>query len=246
MAARADELRIYARWDGRGVNQGIQQTEQDLSRLRRVTDLAKGAAVGLGAGFGAFIALDAARAVTDLAGEMAELHSRTRAVRIAFENLTTRNGTNPIDFMLELSAAANGTRSDLELMALSNKAINSEVRSLYENLASVIADTRAVSTSLGRNAAEDINRVVEAITKCEQELLDELGIVARVEQANIRYAASVGKVATELTDLEQREAFAILVTEELGKKAEAVGRPNKTRGYEFWLVAPFVVGCKRG
>ena len=131
----------------------------------------------------------------------------------------------PADYMQRIRDAARGTVSEMKAMILANQALNSGIEPLYRNIDSIIRDVTDVSTSLGRNASEDIERVTLAIIKQEQELLDELGIVQRADDAYKAYAATLGKAASGLTDMEKRAGFAVAVIEKLSEKAEAVGRP---------------------
>ena len=63
------------------------------------------------------------------------------------------------------------------------------------------------SIALGRNLGDSIDRLIRGVAKLEPEILDELGILVRVDTASRKYAAGLGKVASELTDFEKRQAF---------------------------------------
>ena len=63
------------------------------------------------------------------------------------------------------------------------------------------------SIALGRNMADSIDRLFRGVAKLEPEILDELGIMVRLDTAVQKYAAQLGKGATELTDFERRQAF---------------------------------------
>jgi hypothetical protein len=74
-----------------------------------------------------------------------------------------------------------------------------------------------------------ISRLSRGITKLEPELLDELGIMTKIEPAVQAYAREVGKAATQLTDFERRQAFANAVLAEgeskFGELATAAVNP---------------------
>ena len=63
------------------------------------------------------------------------------------------------------------------------------------------------SIALGRNLGDSVDRLTRGVAKLEPEILDELGIMVRLDTAVRRYAATIGKTATELTDFERRQAF---------------------------------------
>jgi len=74
------------------------------------------------------------------------------------------------------------------------------------------------SRALGRDLTDSFQRLVRGAVKLEPELLDELGIFTRIEPAAEAYAASVGKVASQLSRFEKRQAFANAVSEEGARK----------------------------
>ena len=78
------------------------------------------------------------------------------------------------------------------------------------------------SQALGVNMADAISRLSRGITKIEPELLDELGIFVKVDEATTKYALSVGKTTAALSDFEKRQAFANAVIDEGKKKFAAI------------------------
>ena len=53
--------------------------------------------------------------------------------------------------------------------------------------------TKNVSFALGRDLTDSFNRLIRGVTKAEPELLDELGIILRLEPATKAYVDSIGK-----------------------------------------------------
>ncbi len=74
------------------------------------------------------------------------------------------------------------------------------------------------SIALGRDLPDAVNRLTRGITKLEPELLDEIGIMVRVDTAVSNYAKSIGKSSLSLTEFERRQAFANAVLEQGEKK----------------------------
>jgi hypothetical protein len=66
---------------------------------------------------------------------------------------------------------------------------------------------RQASLTLGRDMTDSMDRLTRGIIKLEPELLDELGIMTRLDEANQIYARQNGKVASALTVTEKRQAF---------------------------------------
>ena len=65
-----------------------------------------------------------------------------------------------------------------------------------------------VSLVLGRDVTDSFNRLIRGVTKAEPELLDELGIILRLETATENYAIALGKNAKDLTQFEKSQAIA--------------------------------------
>lgn len=81
---------------------------------------------------------------------------------------------------------------------------------------------KKASQALGVNMSDAISRMTRGITKLEPELLDELGIMVRVDKATEDYAKSVGKTTASLTDFERRQAYANAVLKEAETKFGAI------------------------
>jgi len=82
---------------------------------------------------------------------------------------------------------------------------------------------RKASIALGRDTADSLNRLTKGAIKLEPELLDELGIMVRLDEATEKYATALGKNANQLTTFERRQAFMNAVLEEGEKKFAAMG-----------------------
>lgn len=75
-----------------------------------------------------------------------------------------------------------------------------------------------ISAALGRDVTDSFNRLTRGVTKLEPELLDELGLFIRVDEASADYAATLGKNADELTNFEKRIAFQNAALEQAEEK----------------------------
>ena len=70
------------------------------------------------------------------------------------------------------------------------------------------AAAKNTSLALGRDLTDSFNRLVRGVTKAEPELLDELGIILRLEPALKTYAAELGKPVAQLSQFEKSQAIA--------------------------------------
>jgi hypothetical protein len=82
------------------------------------------------------------------------------------------------------------------------------------------------SQALGVNMSDALSRLSRGITKIEPELLDELGIFVKVDMANEKYARSLGKSVSALTEFERRQAFANEVLDQANTKFGKIDIPT--------------------
>jgi hypothetical protein len=73
---------------------------------------------------------------------------------------------------------------------------------------------KKASLALGRDMSDSMDRLTKGIVKIQPELLDELGIMARVIPSQQAYAREMGKSVDSLTDFEKRQAFMNAVLKE--------------------------------
>ena len=112
------------------------------------------------------------------------------------------------------------------------------------------AAAKNASFALGRDLTDSFNRLVRGVTKAEPELLDELGIILRLENATEKYAAGLGKAASELNAFERTQAVTNDVLEQAERKfgaIEALMDPNAAALNQFTksfddLIKSFQVG----
>ncbi len=81
---------------------------------------------------------------------------------------------------------------------------------------------RGASIALGRNMGDALTRLVKGTAKLEPEILDELGIMVRLDKASQDYAASMGKTITQLTRFEKQQAFLNATIDQGAKKFSVV------------------------
>jgi hypothetical protein len=158
------------------------------------------------------------------------------AVTAAFQGLSrAMDTTNMIKGLDQLGAASgmalgtlskrlvettDGAVSLREAMTATAKATAAGLSS--ESVLRLGKVAQQASQALGVDAADALSRLSRGVTKLEPELLDELGIFTKVDQASREYARSIGKSAEQLTDFEKRMAFANAVLTEGERKFKAI------------------------
>ena len=66
---------------------------------------------------------------------------------------------------------------------------------------------KGAALSLGRDLPDAMDRIFRGAIKLEPEILDEIGLFVRVDEAAAKYAQTIGKSASSLTQIEKRQAF---------------------------------------
>ena len=91
---------------------------------------------------------------------------------------------------------------------------------------------KGASVALGRDLGDALDRLVRGTAKLEPEILDELGIIVRLDDATEKYAAKVGKTVGALTTFERQQAFLNATIEQGTKKYGALADRLDTNPYE--------------
>ena len=79
------------------------------------------------------------------------------------------------------------------------------------------------SLALGRDLTDSFNRLIRGVTKAEPELLDELGIILRLDTATRNYADTIGKPVSALNAFERSQAVANEVLTQAEDKFSKIG-----------------------
>ena len=176
----------------------------------------------------------------------ATLAANVFAISAAFNALQRAAQFQQLQKGLEALGAASGiamSQLSRDLQAATGNALSLEeaMRSTALVLSSgfdssTLADLGEVaknaSIALGRDTTDSLARLTRGATKLEPELLDELGIMVRLDEAATNYAISLGKTANELTLLEKRTAFMNAVLDEGERKFAAIGEAVDTSAYD--------------
>ena len=90
---------------------------------------------------------------------------------------------------------------------------------------------KGASLALGRDMTDAMDRLVRGAAKLEPEILDELGIMVRLDETAQKYAASIGKTAGSLTTFEKRMAFTNAIIDQGAVKFGALNEVIEANPY---------------
>ena len=147
--------------------------------------------------------------------------SRAEQLAKGLETLGTTSGIALGALSKDLQEATGNALSLEEAMRSTNLVISSGFSGdTIKRLGEV---AKNASIALGRDTADSLARLTRGAAKLEPELLDELGIMVRLDEAAENYAREIGKTAGQLTNFEKRQAFMNAVLEEGERKFSALG-----------------------
>lgn len=143
------------------------------------------------------------------------------AVTAAFGVLKRAAALERLETSLERLGALSGR--NLGALARDLRSVADEAISAEQSLRAVSVGTSAgfsssqilqltevakgASLALGRDMGDAIDRLIRGTAKLEPEILDELGIIVRLDQAASDYATTINKTANELSQFEKIQAF---------------------------------------
>ena len=91
---------------------------------------------------------------------------------------------------------------------------------------------KGASLALGRDMGDALTRLVKGTAKLEPEILDELGILVRLDEASQAYADSLGKPVTALTRFEKQQAFLNATIDQGSKKFDLIAESVNANPYD--------------
>ena len=141
-----------------------------------------------------------------------------------FEELTKITGTSMLTITNSVREATAGLL-DFQTAA-QQTAIATAAGFSAEQITGLAEGAKNASVALGRDLTDSFNRLIRGVTKAEPELLDELGVILRLDIATRNYAASIGASADKLTIAQRRTAVYNEVNKQLEQNFGAIAEKS--------------------
>ena len=141
----------------------------------------------------------------------------------SFERLSESAWIASKDMLDAMRKASQGTVADTQLMASANKAYALGIVNSAEDMATMIEVARLKWQAMGRTMEEALDDITTWLWRWSAQILDNLWIVVKAEEANEKYAQSIWKNVKELTDEEKKQALVNAVIEQGRKELEQAG-----------------------
>ncbi len=123
----------------------------------------------------------------------------------AFKSMVESFGKNATVEFEKLKKASAGLIDNESLIEAANRAMSLGIP--IEKLADLMVIARAKSRDMGITLTQAFNDIVTGIGRASPMIIDNLGIVLKIGEANKAYAESIGKTVDELTAQERKMAI---------------------------------------
>lgn len=141
-----------------------------------------------------------------VAFNFAKMGAEFDQLTVAMDNLASGFGTNSKSIIKDLRQVTNQAVSTQELLLKANQGLALGLKP--DEIVEFGKIATATAKAMGKDVGQQFESITVGVARQSRLWLDNLGIIVDVEQANIQYAATLGKTVKKLTDLERRQAFA--------------------------------------
>jgi ABC-type dipeptide/oligopeptide/nickel transport system ATPase subunit len=192
-----------------GALAGLTGQSGTLSSAAGAFALLKGGPLGIASAASATVQI-----VGGVAKSASDLASNAAQVQAVFQNLA---------FSIEPARkATQGLVDDFTLARAANQLVSLGVVKNASEFADLAGAAQKLGAKLGIDTARALESLAAGLGRNSTEMLDNLGIVLKVEQAHKLYADSLGKTVDQLSDTEKAEAFRVTAMRKIQEAATGV------------------------
>ena len=148
--------------------------------------------------------------------------AKVESMKRGFDTLTGVTG-NSSKALEKLKEATNGTMSEFDLFQQANNAMILGVTKNSDEMAEMFDIAQRLGRALGRDTRTSVESLITGIGRQSRLMLDNIGIITKVEEANEAYARSLNKNVSQLTDSEKKQAFLNATMEAAREKVALLG-----------------------
>jgi hypothetical protein len=153
--------------------------------------------------------------------------AKVESMERAFNSLTGATGSSSLALQ-RLKEATNGTMSEFDLFQQANNAMILGVSKNSEEMAEMFDIAQRLGRALGRDTKSSVESLITGIGRQSRLMLDNIGIITKVDDANKKYARQLKKNVSQLTDSERRQAFLNATMEAAREKVATLGDETET------------------
>lgn len=152
-------------------------------------------------------AVGVAAGVAKVAFDFGKEGAGIERTRDAFDRLAESAGTSGDAMLAALQKASGGAITDLNLQLIALRANELGVARNADEMGVLLDVARQQAVKMGTSVESAFSDLVTGLGRGSALILDNLGIMVSVTQANETYAESVGKTVAQLTEQEKKQAL---------------------------------------
>jgi len=229
------------------IKQFSSDAEQSFKKVEQAGTSAAGGIQGAWEQLkGAWVGIVAAIMAMREAWDMANLAAKAKQEEIAFANLAASYGTNSKVIIAALKEASGQTIDTMTLIRNAGTAMMMGIAP--DKVTELMKIARATAKMTGQTTVKAFEDITLAVGRQSKMILDNLGIIVDVEKANETYAKSLGKIVSQLTDTEKKQAFMNATLTAGGELMDKMGNQTDTAADKLerwkarWTDATVVIG----
>jgi len=143
-------------------------------------------------------------------------------MRNAFDKLS--GGVDAANIRIgAIRTSTQGLVDDFSAMQASNKATLLGLGLSSDKMGELAKTATILGRAMGQDATKSLDDLITALGRSSPMILDNLGLSVKVEEANQKYAAALGKTADSLTDAEKKQAFMNAAMDAANEKVKILG-----------------------
>ena len=186
-----------------GAADDVEQTGETAETATKKTDGLRNSMLALGAAFTAAGA--AGYLYFDSMAKAAAKYTST------YNTFARNTGDTTAQLLADMQASTRGTVANADLVLAANRAMAMGIE--QETLPRLAQIAEAASRVMGTDTTQMFDNIVTGVARGSPLILDNLGIIISIGEANEAYAKSIGKTTAELTEAEQKTALLYSVME---------------------------------
>ena len=157
--------------------------------------------------FGKTMSMTVTAPIVALGGFALQSGAELDTLRGSYGRMTKTMGINAEEMLAVMKKSSRGTIAENELLLAANKAMSLGVVKNSEDMATIMEIARVKGQTMGLSMTQAFGDLVTGLGRGSAMILDNLGITIKVGEVNEAYAKSIGKVASELTAEEAKQAL---------------------------------------
>ena len=202
-------IRVDTQYRGKGIEAAkyhLKEAERNLTSVERTSRATSSSMIeGWQRIKSKWLGVAASALALKKAWDFAEEAAKFKQTEQAFTNMAASHGVDAQRLITDLKRVSAQTISTAELMKVAGNAMVLGIPA--ERLTRMMEIARASSRITGQTIQKSFEDIALGVGRQSQLILDNLGIVVRLNDAYKNYAASAGKTVEQLTEAERKQAF---------------------------------------